>query len=76
MGVEKDAVRSGKAIWQNEIEHAIDNVKRTKLDRWMRREWHKAGARKRWSEGRKAGWRRKGCDGESRGRQSRPFRSR
>ena len=41
---------------QEEIEHAIDSVKRTALDRWMRTEWHRAGARDRWSEGRKVKW--------------------
>ena len=44
------------SAWQDEIERAIDNVKRTKLGKWMRAEWHKAGARDRWSEGRKARW--------------------
>ena len=44
------------AGWKDEIEHAIDNVKRTKLDKWMRREWHRAGARERWAEDRKAEW--------------------
>ncbi|MBL7223577.1 MAG: hypothetical protein ISS72_06980 [Candidatus Brocadiae bacterium] len=53
MRVERHTVRSA---CQEEIEHAIDNVGRTKLDRWMRRQWHKAGARDRWSEGRKAKW--------------------
>jgi hypothetical protein len=43
-----------RAAWAEEIEHAIDNVKRTKSDKWMRREWHKAAARERWSEGRKS----------------------
>ena len=26
------------------------------LDKWTRREWHKAAARERWSEGRKTRW--------------------
>ncbi len=37
------------AAWADEIELAIDNAKRTKFDRWMRSEWHKAAARARWS---------------------------
>ena len=54
---------------QEEIERAVDSVKRTVLDRWMRREWHKAAARDHWSEGRKAKWvewKRQGCDGAGR----------
>jgi len=53
MDVERHAVR---AVWADEIERAIDSIKRTKFDKWMRREWHKAAARERWSEGRKARW--------------------
>ena len=55
--------------WRDEIDRDIDNVKRTNLDRWMRREWHRAGSRDNWSEGRKAkwmewvGWRSRRCDG-------------
>ena len=48
--------RSTVASWQGEIEEAIDNVKRTNLGRWMRREWHKAAARDRWTARRKAKW--------------------
>ena len=44
------------AIRHAEVERAVGNVKRTNLDRWMRREWHRAGARGPWSEGRKARW--------------------
>ena len=54
------------AVWKDDVERAIDNVKRTKVDTWMRKEWHKAGARDHWSEGRKAkwvGWRGERCDG-------------
>ena len=56
MAIEGQAVGSIGTAWADEIEHAIDNVKRTGFDKWMRREWHKAGARERWSEGRKAKW--------------------
>ena len=56
MGVERHAVGSVVAAWQDEIEHAIDNIKRTKFDRWMRREWHKAAVRGRGSPERKAEW--------------------
>lgn len=54
--IEQRGGESTVAAWQDEIEHAIDNVKRTKWDKWMRREWHKAAARERWTEGRKAEW--------------------
>ncbi|MFC1805365.1 hypothetical protein ACFL09_00095 [Planctomycetota bacterium] len=56
MDVERYEGRSMVAAWQSEIEKAIDNVKRNKLDKWMRREWHKAAARERWSADRKAKW--------------------
>ena len=56
MNVKGVAAEEARAAWADEIERAVDNVKRTKLDRWMRREWHKAAARSRWSEGRKAEW--------------------
>ena len=49
-------VRGARAAWEDEIERAIDSVKRTNLRRWMRKEWHKAAARDHWSEGRKARW--------------------
>jgi len=39
-----------------EIEHAIDNIKRTKFDRRMRSEWHRAAARRGWTPERKARW--------------------
>ena len=54
-----------RAAWADEIEHAIDRVKRTRLDKWMRREWHKAAARDRWTARRKARW------AERKGRRSR-----
>ena len=41
---------------RDEIERAVDNVKRTELGKWFRREWYKAGARGRWSQQRLAAW--------------------
>ena len=48
--------RQAGSAWADEIEQAIDNVKRTKLDKRMREEWHKAAARDRWTGRRKAKW--------------------
>jgi len=45
-----------RAEWRDEIERAVDNVKRTEWDKWMRREWHKADSRRQWSADRKARW--------------------
>ncbi len=56
MNTERYRGRSTVASWRDEIEHAIDNVKRSSLDKWMRKEWHMAGARDRGTEGRKARW--------------------
>ena len=67
MDVERQAVGSVEVAWHEEIENAIDRVKRTKFDKWMRTEWHKAGARERWTAGRKAGWVRWSHGGETRG---------
>ena len=50
---------AGKAMmatWQDEIEGAVNNVKRTGLDKWLRTEFHRAAARDRWSRGRKVRW--------------------
>ena len=49
-------VRGARAAWAHEIERAINRVKRAHFDKWMRREWHKAGARDHWPEVRKASW--------------------
>lgn len=37
---------------------AIANARRTAWDKWMRKEWHKAAARERWTEAlhRQARW--------------------
>ena len=50
------AIGSEAEAWREEIKRAIDNVKRTKWDKWMRREWHKEAARSRWSAERMARW--------------------
>ena len=50
MDVKELAAKAVTEAWHEEIERAIDNVKRTKWDTWMRKEWHKATARERWSE--------------------------
>ena len=56
MGVKGIKVEGAWAAWADETELAIDNGKRTKLDKWMRSEWHRATARDRWTAGRKAKW--------------------
>ncbi|MFC1805630.1 hypothetical protein ACFL09_01450 [Planctomycetota bacterium] len=56
MEMKELAAKTRMESWADEIERSIDNVKRTKLDKWMRREWHKAGARSHWSADRKARW--------------------
>ena len=56
MDVSQFPEQSAKAAWAEEIERAIDNVKRTEFDKWMRKEWHKAGSRREWSADRKARW--------------------
>ena len=56
MDVTHYAEQAARAAWAEEIERAIDNVKRTEWDKWMRREWHKADSRRQWSAGRQARW--------------------
>jgi hypothetical protein len=41
---------------REKIERAITDVKRTPLDNWYRREWHRCLARRRWSQQRRAAW--------------------
>jgi hypothetical protein len=36
-----------QASWRDEIERAITNQKRTELDKYLRRLWYKAEARRR-----------------------------
>jgi len=33
---------------RDEIERAIDNIKRSAWDKWFRCEWYRAGARRKW----------------------------
>ena len=56
MDVAYRAARAARAAWAEEIERAIDNLKRTEWDKWMRREWHKAASRRQWSADRRARW--------------------
>ena len=44
-----------KASWRDEIERAITNQKRTELDKYLRRLWYKAQARRR------RGFRKQAC---------------
>ena len=43
-------------IWEREIERAIKNAKRTEFDKWFRKEWYKAGARRKWTRKRHNRW--------------------
>ena len=56
MDITHYAEQAARAEWAEEIERAITNVKRTELDKWFRREFHKAAARSRWSADRQARW--------------------
>jgi len=56
MDVTHQLERAAKAAWAEEIERAIDNVKRSAWDKRFRREWHKADSRRQWSADRKARW--------------------
>ena len=56
MELKELAGKAMEAAWQDEIERAVSNVKRTKWDKWMRTEFHKAAARNRWSRSRKVRW--------------------
>ncbi len=56
MDIQRHVEQATSAAWADEIERAIDNVKRTQWDRWMRSEFHKAEARRRWSADRQARW--------------------
>ena len=49
-------VASSDSGWRDEIERAIDNVKRTATDKWYRKQWHRTAAlRKRGSRRSKLG---------------------
>jgi hypothetical protein len=56
MDIAHHAEQTARAAWAEEIERAVENVKRTEWDKWMRREWHKAASRRQWSADRKARW--------------------
>jgi len=51
-----DAGEGSMLVWQKEIEHAIDNAKRTEWGKQLRSGWYKAAARRRWTKDRKARW--------------------
>ena len=79
MDVTHHAEQAARAAWAEEIERAVDNVKRTAFtSRWMRREWHKAESRRRWSADRKArwlAWRERRSSGATRVEVSQPERA-
>ena len=56
MDVTHHAKQAARAAWAEEIDRAVENVKRTERDKWMRREWHKADSRRKWTADRKARW--------------------
>jgi len=56
MNVTQLADQAARAAWAEEIERAIDNVKRNTESKRLRREWYKAESRGRWSADRKARW--------------------
>jgi len=56
MDVTQQLTQAARVEWAEEIERAVDNVKRTEWDNWMRREWHKADSRRQWPASRKARW--------------------
>ncbi|MFC1805732.1 hypothetical protein ACFL09_01975 [Planctomycetota bacterium] len=56
MELKELAGKAMMAAWQDEIERAVSNVKRTEWDKWMRTEFHKAAGRTRWSSRRKVRW--------------------
>jgi len=77
MDVTQQLKQSARAAWAEEIERAIDNVKRSAWDKQFRREWHKADSRRRWSASRTAKWTdwRRGCSlGAAQGAASQPER--
>lgn len=58
MKVEKLAAQSAQQAWKDEIERAINNVKRSAWDKWFRREWYRATATIARKHGRYGQWRR------------------
>ena len=53
---EQHAVCLLKQQNRDEIERAIDNAKRSAWDKWFRKEWYKAGARRKGSRKRHNRW--------------------
>ena len=43
-------------IWERQIERAVNSIKRTAWDKWFRKEWYKAGARRKWSKKQRDRW--------------------
>ena len=41
MELKELAGKAMMAAWQDEIERAVNNVKRTELDKWLRRAWYR-----------------------------------
>ena len=56
MDVAQQLELSARTAWAEEIERAVDNVKRSGWDKQFRREWHKAASRREWSADRRARW--------------------
>ena len=78
MDITQQLEQGARAVWAEEIERAIANAKRSESDKWMRREWHKAESRRRWSADRKArwlAWRERRSSGATRVEVSQPERA-
>ena len=52
MNTEQLAGQITAQAWREEIEHAVDNVKRSAWDKHFRKRWHIAAARRRRERGR------------------------
>jgi hypothetical protein len=49
--IDENAARLLRKQYCGEIERAIRNAKRTAWDKWFRREWYRAGARRKAGRG-------------------------
>ena len=56
MMIRKYGPRSLAEKHREEIEKAIENVKRTAWEKWFRKEWHRAGARRKKRTRREGDW--------------------
>ena len=56
--IRQSGPRSLEEKHREEIEKAIDNVKRTAWGKWFRKEWYRTGARRKWA-GRGRDWSRR-----------------